>query len=292
MKTAYSCVVDGNPKFEWQAVTFCSSLMHNAAVAAEDIKVHVLPSISGEFRDFVLDHGMTLVPIKPFSDNQGYCNKIQQMFSSAFVGYRRAILCDCDLYFVRGPDINGIGTPAAGRVVDRPNPPLALLKTLYEKHGIVPSPEISVSFPDCSDERTVASNWNGGLYVFDVEHMERWGLFWAQYAARLLLDLPLLGGYKNHVDQISWALTVDRLSIVYEHLTDEHDYPIHFDDVDRYLRAPMNIASFHYHHRMDSQGAIQPSGAREVDRQLDEVNRKNRRANCADCARRNSLQFI
>jgi 2-polyprenyl-3-methyl-5-hydroxy-6-metoxy-1,4-benzoquinol methylase len=275
MKAAYSCVVDGTPKFEWQAVTLCSSLMHNAAIAAEDIKVHVLPSVSTEFRDFVLDHGMTLVPIKPFSGNHGYCNKIQQMFSSAFIGYRRAILCDCDLYFVRGPDIDRIATPAAGRVVDRPNPPLALLKTLYEKQGIVPSPQIGVGFPDCSGEQTVASNWNGGLYVFDVVYMWGWGRFWAECATKLLVDLPLLGGYENHVDQISWALTVDRLSIAYEHLTSEHNYPIHFDEVDYYRRAPTNIASFHYHHKMDSQGAIQLSGAQEVDRQLDEANRRN-----------------
>jgi 2-polyprenyl-3-methyl-5-hydroxy-6-metoxy-1,4-benzoquinol methylase len=278
MKAAYSCVVDGNPKFEWQAVTLCSSLMHNAAIAAEDVKVHVLPSVRSEFRDFVIDHGMTLVPIKPFSGKHGYCNKIQQMFSSAFVGYERAILCDCDLYFVRGPDINRIVAPAAGRVVDRPNPPLAFLKTLYEKQGIVPSPEISVGFPNCVDQRTVASNWNGGLYVFDVGHMGGWGRFWAECATRLLVDFPLLEGYENHVDQISWALTIDRLSIVYEHLTDENNYPIHLDDVDCYGRSPTNIASFHYHHKMDSQGAMQLSGIREIDRQLDEANRRNRKA--------------
>jgi 2-polyprenyl-3-methyl-5-hydroxy-6-metoxy-1,4-benzoquinol methylase len=278
MKTAYSCVVDGSPKFEWQAVTLCSSLMHNAAIAAEDIKIHILPSVSSEFRDFAVDHGMTLVSVKPFFGSHGYCNKIQQMFSSAFIGYRRAVLCDCDLYFMRKPDLSRIAAPVAGRVVDRPNPPLALLKAIYEIQGIIPSPEISVGLPDYGDERTIASNWNGGLYVFHVEQMERWGRFWADYAARLLVDLALLGGYRNHVDQISWALTVDRLSIVYEHLADENNYPIHFDEPDRYRRAPGDIASFHYHHKMNSRGAMQLTGVGEVDRQLDNANRRNREA--------------
>jgi hypothetical protein len=189
--------------------------MHNAQIAVQDIKVHVTPSVSGEFREFVLDHGMSLVPIEPFPGNHGCCNKIRQMFSSAFVGYARAILCDCDLYFLRPPDLDRIVAPAAGRVVSGPNPPLALLRSLYEAQGLIPSPEIYVRFPQSNDERTITSNWNGGLYVFDAHQMEKWGSVWAAHAERLLANLASLGAYKAFADQISWALTVDQLSIAY-----------------------------------------------------------------------------
>src|SRR5258707_10549667 len=137
MKTAYSCVVEGTPKFEWQAVNLCVSLVRNAGIAAQDIKVHVTSSVSREFREFVLDHGMCIVPIDPFLGDHGYCNKIQQMFSSAFAGYERAVLCDCDLYFLRPLQLTHLISPAAGCVVDRPNPPLPLLYSIYNDRGII-----------------------------------------------------------------------------------------------------------------------------------------------------------
>jgi len=271
MKTAYSCVVDGSPKFEWQAVSLCSSLMHNCGVSGEDIKVHVTPSVSDVFRDFALDHGLTLISIEPFAAH-GYCNKIQQMFSSAFVGYEKAVLCDCDLIFVRPPDLGSIAAAAAGRVVDRPNPPLELLLRLFAIRGIAPSPDTAVGFPNSDVERTVTSNWNGGLYVFDTREMPAWGRAWAECATSLLSDATLLGAYGNHVDQISWALTLDRLSIGYATLPNENNYPIHLGRPAESRPPPLAIASFHYHDRMDALGKLLPTGVAEIDEQIGAAN--------------------
>lgn len=292
MRTAYSCVVDGSPIFEWEAVNLCSSLIHNAKIAAQDIKVHVTPSVSGEFLEFVLDRGMSFFPIAPFPGNHGHCNKIRQMFSSAFAGYARAILCDCDLYFLRPPDLDRIVAPAGGRVVGRPQPPLAFLRSLYEAQGLIASPEIYVAFPESDDERTIASNWNGGLYVFDAHQMEKWGSVWAAHAERLLANVASLGPCKAHVDQISWALTVDQLSIAYEHLPYENNYPARFLKNNNYRQTPVRIAALHYHHKMDPLGEILRSGTAELDRQIDTANQKIRETVAARLIRDETLSSL
>jgi hypothetical protein len=287
MRAAYSCLVDGNPKLEWQAVNLCASLSENAGVMPEDIKLHVTPSVSMEFRAYALDRGMTIVPTDPFPGDHAYCNKIQQMFSPAFAGYTRVVLCDCDLYFMHPLVLELIASPAAGRVVDSPNPPLALLQSLYEARSIAPSASTDVGFPMAEAENTLTSNWNGGLYVLDVEQMESWGRVWLAHATGLLGELDVLGAYRNHVDQISWALTLDQCSIPYVHLPEVHNYPIHFGAIDSYRHAPPQIASFHYHHRMDALGRLQPTGIDQLDQQIGAANRRNTeillsRLNCDD----------
>jgi hypothetical protein len=269
---AYSCLVDGGAKFEWQAVNLCSSLMRNAGVQAQDIKVHVTPSVSEAFRTFVDDHGMSLVPVDPFPGDHGYCNKIQQAFSPAFDGYEKAVLCDCDLYFVRPFKVGDLHAPAAGRVVDRPNPPLPLLRSLYDQSAVFASPVREVGLPMADLEETIASNWNGGLYVFDVEHLPAWGAVWSGHARRLLNNIAALGEYSNHIDQISLALTIDELSIPNEAIPLDHNYPIHLDAAEAYRQAPPDIASFHYHDRMDSLGHIKLTGVAELDSQIEALN--------------------
>ena len=212
MKIAYSCLVEGARSSNGRQSIFASSLMHNAGVMPEDIKIHVTPSVSPAFRDYVADHGMSLVPIDPFPGDHGYCNKIQQMFSPAFSGYTRVVLCDCDLYFVRWLEVESIRAPAVGRVVDRPNPPYPMLQRFFEAQGLATPSATDVGFPMAEGERTVASNWNGGLYVFDAGQLEFWGHAWAANVMRLLADLDTLGPYRNHIDQIGWALTLDQIS--------------------------------------------------------------------------------
>jgi len=272
MTTAYSCVVDGGAKFEWQAVNLCLSLMRNAGVEARDIKVHVTPPVSDTFRHFVEDHGMDLRSIAPFPGGHGYCNKIQQMFSPAFTGYDRVVLCDCDLYFMHALNTEGLAAAAAGRVVDRPNPPLPLLCDLFARYDVAHSTIVPVGFPFNEAEQTFDSNWNGGLYVFDVEILERLGTTWAQMSTRLIQDIELLGKYSAHADQIGLSLALNSLAIEHESLPQTQNYPIHFTGSENYLRAPSDIHSFHYHYRMNALGNIEYTGEKELDRQIEQVN--------------------
>jgi 2-polyprenyl-3-methyl-5-hydroxy-6-metoxy-1,4-benzoquinol methylase len=271
MKIAYSCVVDASPKFEWQAVNLSFSLLNNVGASPADIKVHVTPDVSAAFRDFVLDHGMDLHEIQPFPGNHGYCNKLQQAASPAFRGYDKVVLCDCDLFFLADPDFGAISSPAAGRIVDRPLPPPPLLLSLYAECGIAPSPVLPVGFAPDPGETTVASNWNGGLYVLDAGRLAEWGATWRSHAERLLGDLEALGPYGNHVDQISWALTLDGLEIPYEHLAPNHNFPLHHD-LAAYREIPAAISSVHYHDRMDDLGRIARTGVGELDLHIDRVN--------------------
>jgi hypothetical protein len=274
MKIAYSCVVDGGAKIEWQAVNLCVSLIHNAGVMPADIKVHATPYVSHAFRAFAAGRGISLVPIDPFPGGHGYCNKIQQMFSAAFHGYDRAVLCDCDLYFLRPIDAESIRAPAAGRIVDRPNPPLAMLQALFAARRLASPPAADVGFPMAAGERTFASNWNGGVYALDARHLGPWGRAWAANAAWLLADPGSLGPYRPHVDQVSWTLTLGQLAIPFEPLPAAHNYPVHFGASEHYRRSPTDIASFHYHYRMDASGRILPTGIPELDGQIAVANQR------------------
>lgn len=274
MNTAYSCLVDGGAKFEWQAVNLCTSLIHSAGILPDDIKIHVTPSVSEDFRKCINNFGASIIEVEPFFAANGYCNKIQQMMSPAFKGYDRVVLCDCDLFFVRPIDLNNISAAAAGRIVDRPNPPYELLRKLFSRYNLQTKQAMQVGFANSADEITETSNWNGGLYVFDAKFVKQWGEEWA-FHAKLLMDYSEeFAPYENHIDQIAWALTLASLQIPFEHISEEHNYPIHFKENKRYELAPKEICSFHYHHCMDIFGFMEKTGVAVVDQQIIEANQK------------------
>jgi hypothetical protein len=276
-RTAYSCVVDGAPKYEWEAANLGISLVSNAGVAPADVKLHVTTSVSAEFREFALARGFCLVPIEPFPGNHGYCNKIQQMFSPAFAGYARVVLCDCDLYFASSPETHFVEAPAAGCLVTRPNPPYALLHRVFESAGLqAPSP-VPVRFPMSDADCTAPSNWNGGLYVFAAGELETWGHAWAAHATRLLAGDPgPLGQYRMFADQTGWALTLHELAIPFAQLPDTLSHPINpvLLECEGYRRTPSGIACFHLGTAMDPHGRIRPGGTAEIDAQIEAANRR------------------
>lgn len=264
MRTAYSCLVDAGPKFEWQAVNLCTSILTNIGATPSDIKVHVTSRVSTEFANFVLDRGHCLLEVQPFPGDHGYCNKIQQLGSGAFAGYDRVVLCDCDLFFLTKPPLGSQIAAVAGRVVDQPNPPLDLLMKLYESRGITPRETCLVGFPTSADDLTIASNWNGGLYVLGTDCLEDCERVWARHALSLLADLDGLGNYRNHVDQIAWSLTLEELGLSYELLSSDANFPIHLGPL-LADQEPAFLSSIHYHDRMDSMGKLACTGNARID---------------------------
>lgn len=273
MKLAYSCVVDGRAKFEWQAVLLCDSLLRNAGANPEDIKVHVTPAVSPEFRGHATECGLRLVEVEPFPVGPGYCNKIRQTTSGAFFGYDWVLLCDCDLYFLRPVALPaGADLVACGRVVDRPNPPLNILRALYAQQGLSPPAVRPVSFAETPDELTFATNWNGGFYLVRGSQIERFGRRWADNAMALADQEDTLGRYHVHIDQIAFAMALDQLGAAIQVLEAGINVPTHLGELTRRSPAPSGVVCLHYHDRQDGLGQIAPTGSANLDAEIGRAN--------------------
>jgi hypothetical protein len=255
MRVAYSCVVDGGAKFEWQAVTLCFSLMRNAGVPAGDIKVHVTPTVGSDFRRFAADQGIDVRTIEPFPMGHGYCNKIQQSQVDSFDGYDRVVLCDCDIYFLSSPDLSGISAPAAGRIVDFPNPPLPIVQEIYDWRGIPLPRVVPATFAPSPDGLTIATNWNGGFYVFSTDLLRAIGPVWREHALALLNSIERMGRYRNFVDQLSLALTLDQLGLAYDHIPAGVNFPLHLE-ASLYRAVPDDVSVLHYHDQLSALSQI------------------------------------
>jgi 2-polyprenyl-3-methyl-5-hydroxy-6-metoxy-1,4-benzoquinol methylase len=277
MKTAFSCVVDANPKFEWQALLWAHSLLRNSGCNSKDLKIHCLPGVTSRFRETMAALGVVMVDTRPFDGNHRYCNKIQQCFSEAFREYDRVVLTDTDLFFLAVPRFAKEIT-TGGMVVRVPNPPLKALKMIYDEAGVGYGEEVPVSCALNSEELTFCNNLNGGFYVFDSGLLKEIGEAWRNYALWLIDRIGSLGGYKAHVDQVAMALALDRLNIKAFLLDSRCNFSVNVGAG----RLSAIIASerlkkidvLHYHASVLPSGEIKPSGVPLVDEAILRANRE------------------
>ena len=199
------------------------------------------------------------------------------MFSPAFAGYARAVLCDCDLYFVSSPAAHFVDAPASGCLVTRPNPPYPLLRSVFESAGLPAPAPVPARFPMSADECTAATKWNGGLSVFAVGELESWGRAWAAHALRLLAENPgPLGQYRMFADQTGWALTAQQLGIAFAQLPQTFSYPVTraLLACPLYHDTPADIVCFHLGKATDPAGRIRLTGIPALDAQVEAANRR------------------
>lgn len=254
MTTTYSCYVDAHPAFEWQALLLCASLIHNAGVAPEDIIFHGSPDISESFLAALRSFGAQFEPTVQFDETHAYCNKIKQASSKRFSGYDTVVLCDCDLYFLGPLPQRPEGISAMGRQVDLGNPPLHILREIYESAGLKEPEVVPTGYSTKASEETFASNWNGGLYVLSTRTLPRFAEAWERFARYLLQDhSDRLGQYRNHIDQIAFAMALDETGLPWQTLTPGHNHPTHLPAPTYAETAP---ASLHYHREQDALGQL------------------------------------
>lgn len=269
MSVAYSFVVDGTAKLEWQAACLVYNLF-SIGIPPQDIHCHVTPTVSEAFRSFAADRFVKLIPIDPFPDHV-YCNKLQQTHTVFDDEYENVVLCDCDVSFAEQLPSSVFEADAVGRVVDRPNPPLDLLDAIYARHGIDPSPIVPVGVPHTESERTRATNWNGGLYVFRRDFLTALGARWRGIAEDLIENIHLFARYANHVDQVSLALALDESNANWASLPESHNIPVHLAPAA--AGVSHDVGSIHYHDKMTSAGRISPVGDEPLDQAIEKINR-------------------
>ncbi|MGC8495194.1 MAG: methyltransferase domain-containing protein [Syntrophobacteraceae bacterium] len=272
LRIAYSCVLDAKPHFEWQAFLWLHSLLRNVGCNPFDLKIHCMPGVSPHFRRSALDLGAHVIDVTPFEGGHSYCNKIQQCFSGVFHCYDKVILTDTDLFFLAPPPLPGDKSFAA-KIVDLENPPLETLRALYKEACVKPSGIAPVDCAISRSEQTFKNNFNGGFYCVNVALLEPLGQCWRKNALWLLDRIESLGTYKNHVDQIAMAITLDELKVDVAHLSAQVNFPVHLPQERLKVLRAAQIDVLHYHSRVTESGSIKLTGEPAVDNFIARANK-------------------
>lgn len=274
MRVAYSCFVDGQPNFEWQAYLLTVSLILNADVKPTDIKIHHSPNVSAHFKSVLDDCGVVRVEVSPFDTENPYCNKIMQTQTDAFKDYDIVILCDCDKYFLKPFSIELEGLAAKGRIVDKLNPPTDILEKLYKACGLAQPDCLTVGIPTSSDEITFSNNWNGGLYIIDGNNFRVLGDTWYKIAKELNDNSPVeLGIYHKHIDQIAFGMALVKLKLPYGQLDEHFNVPTHLakSTMSSLSNTPISL---HYHDRQDHLGRLLSSQDSAIELAISNANKQ------------------
>lgn len=176
----FSCVIDDNPLFKMQALNWLRTIIASRSARPEEIIVHLISGEDPVYRGTLDRFGITVRSIEPFGGGEAaYCNKLMQFGCSELQNAGCAVLCDTDLAMAGDirPWINADSIRA--KVVDAPNPPLDVLKSLYAATGLSAKPRIvSTSF---NRGQTFETNCNGGLYIIPSQWFEKLTKAWIKW---------------------------------------------------------------------------------------------------------------
>jgi hypothetical protein len=285
-KFAYSCVVDRDPDFFFQALYFISSLIKLARVPPADIFIHIVTGTDPFCAEAFAALGLHVVWIERFSEHSPHCNKINQLKTKAFDDYDAIVLCDCDLAFCENIEADVSGIKLGAKVVDFANPPLHVLRRILALSNIDAAPEtVLTTFiqdptgisrfaseePPTSQGLTLKNNCNGGMYVVDCSIRAALLTEWESRANWLLERLDLLERYHIHVDQVSFAIATWALRIPVSSLPATLNFPIHIRlAAAQALPSPPKV--IHFHRQFDAKGNLIHTGVEMIDRTITAVN--------------------
>lgn len=307
MKVHVSCFVDSDPKFVIQAYNWVVSLRSSGSTATPFICVPDNVLSEHQWRSFET-LGAQVVAAKRFGEGRAaYCNKISQLFVDEVLDCDYLVLSDADIGFLAPPEQAVNGAQLRAKPVDLPNPPAADIeawlkaigmawfgdaetqfahgqgqkeKTEYEAKGL-----LGPGQQDKTLRRTLAHNYNGGLYVIRRDAIQQLREAWSNYSAKLLDAAPLGAGWAKHADQIGFACAVHDLGLKVSELESGWNFPTHLN-VEYYHTVTdcPELCGLHYHSRMDNHGLPEEAGVPWLDdsiNMLREVIRDGRRA-CFD----------
>lgn len=269
---AISCVLDNHPKFLMQCWNWIASLDAVGARERAEIVIHYTPAVAPEDVAFFKSLGARMEQIVPFGTGAAvYCNKTRQLESDALRGVDYAILCDTDLLFAACPTQYAMGSSIRAKIVDLPNPPMALCQTLAERAGF--GRDIIGTPANFSPENlTLSTNFNGGFYVLPASTIEALRTAWPMWARFCLSQGDLLGHWQHHADQLGFAFAVLESDLPVALLDHMVNFPTHLDAALYPSVESATISTFHYHHSMDVAGFAKPVGVPWIDAQIATAN--------------------
>ncbi len=266
----FTCVVDEHPRFHLDALRWFAALTQVAGVDPAHLVVHAVGTTGSEVLDSLRGAGVEVRPIEPFDRRSPHCNKIAGALRIAEDGFPGpVVLTDTDTVFLEDP--RGAIVPVgavAGKLVDAPVPPLEIIRTIFDAAGVALPP--IVPLPWRPGHRTVAGNFNGGLYLVPGPLLPSVASGWSTWARWLLDRRPLLREHAVYVDQVAMALCLADAGIEPVAVEPRWNTPIH--DPSNLPEEGVTPAMIHYHQQVDRRAMVLPPGVPSVDRAVATVN--------------------
>jgi hypothetical protein len=272
MRTAFSCVVDDDPKYIRQAVLWAASLLVYGEQRAESLVVHTVGQADPGLRH-LLDHwGIEMVEVQAFDGRHRYSNKLTQFETASLREADVVVLCDCDLAFTRSvmPWIQGERLRA--RIAHRPWLRPAQWDAIFASANLrLPTARVRAG----NGEWTLPSFCNGGLYMMPRALFDEMGDVWVKWNRWLLERLELLHPLQMFADQVSFSLACEDLGLRIDYLPVELNYHLGFsptaspDGDDWWIDVPRVL---HYHKRMGPDGYLQGGQIQPVTAAVVQIN--------------------
>jgi hypothetical protein len=277
MKIHISCLVDNDPKFIIQAYNWLLSLKATGTKATPFICA-VDGSLSEQTCRTFKYLGAKVVSANRFGEGRAaYCNKISQLFIDDVIDCDFLILSDADIGFLAPPEQTVNGAPLRAKRVDLPVPHVTTIEEWLKTIGIPWFGESEAQFAPRQGHRTeltslvkkqshlnplenvkrktLAYNYNGGLYVIQQNEIKRLREAWSKYAAKLLAAAPLSAKWSIHADQIGLACAIYDLGIEVSELESCWNFPTHLPaEMYGTFNNYQEQYGLHYHNHLDNHG--------------------------------------
>jgi hypothetical protein len=207
----YSALVDDKEKYVNQAVYLIWSLTELAKVSKDNIVLHY----TGTKVDSRLERlGVEIVPVDPYELPYPYCNKLKQFKPLLKRNFDNVVLLDCDTVVLKEPPTF---TGVAAKPVNYSNPPLDTQISIFKKYNI------PYQVTECDiDGYCVDGNINAGVVIIDKPTLGNISDMWYYYSLECMKS-----GIDRYVDQMSFAMAVNKSGVNFTKLTREWNFSIH-----------------------------------------------------------------
>ncbi len=182
-KTAFSFVVDADPKLAFQGYHLAHSLIEHCVEEPKAIHVQVTPEVDSRVRRLFTDLGCNMHEIRRFGDGR-YCNKVAQLENLRDIDIDGAVLLDTDTIVLADIRLFLAGGALQAKVVDLANPSLGALKKAARLAGMRTLPK---TIPvDAGGGKTYLGNCNGGYYAIPKALIPVVSVEWRRWTLWLL----------------------------------------------------------------------------------------------------------
>jgi len=269
-KTAFSCVVDNDAVMRAQSYIWLTALLTIQRCTPGQIYVHLTDDVEQpEYLSLLTRLGVNVVRVAPFDGRNPYCNKLTQLPTFLTTQFDQVVLMDCDTAWV-GSDSLPVAQKVAAKVVDFANPPAPILEELFRLADLGDPDWTETSFPTGGDDdRTDRNNCNGGVYIFGRGTLSAIAPLWRKWASWCIDHAETFGDYRQHADQVSFALAMRELDAAVEPLSLEWNYPTHIDASFLPDEEPQIL---HFHRELTSDFVLKEKGLPAVDAAIRRIN--------------------
>ncbi|MCL2815486.1 MAG: hypothetical protein FWD23_12870 [Oscillospiraceae bacterium] len=252
MRINYSCVVENKEFYQKQGWLWLNSLICFGKIDPKSIYVHCIEGTTRNYMEKCAGTGVNVSVIQPFGDKK-YCNKIPQMSNEKLRDSDAVIVMDTDMVMLENFEHTIDYNHISGKIIYMKNPETQVIDSLFELAGV------KKSLPDMPIESdgayfTYGANFNGGLYIMPDKYCETIKSGWEKWSVWMLENgKPLYEAKKeNHIDQLSFCMTVHENNIPVKYLDHLYNYHILFDLGEKEKKPYV----LHYHTQTDENNLI------------------------------------